>query len=128
MTHPRVSPEGSVLPIEGTEPHRAPGTLFIAEPRRPADEELCGLVTGSVVVRRALFDRLAAARRVTQITAPAGSGKTMLLRSWVHQAGLVERTGWAGGGSGGGGAPRVWVSVVAAPRSTPPRSARGGGP
>src|SRR3954469_6767383 len=122
MTHPMVSPDGSVLPIEGTEPHQAPGTLFIAEPR--ADEELCGLVTGSVVARRALFGRLAAARRVTQITAPAGSGKTMLLRSWVHQAGLVERTGWVWVERGERDAQRFWLSVIGALRSTAAGSTR----
>src|SRR3954447_17065097 len=111
MTHPRVSPEGSVLPIEGTEPHRAPGTVFIAEPRRPADEELCGLVAGSVVARRALFDRLAGANRVTQITAPAGSGKTQLLRSWIGEAGLAERTGWVWVERGERDAQRFWLSV-----------------
>src|SRR3954453_2714343 len=127
MTHPRVSPEGSVLPIEGTEPHQAPGTVFIAEPRRPADEELCGLVTGSVVARRGLFGRLAVPRRVTQITAPAGSGKTMLLRSWVHQAGLVERTGWVWVEHEQRDAQRFWLSVIGALRSPPAGATRVGG-
>jgi LuxR family maltose regulon positive regulatory protein len=119
-----VSPDGSVLPIEGTEPHRAPGTLVIAEPRRPADDELSGVGTGSVVARRALFGRLAAARPVTQITAPAGSGKTMLLRSWVHRAGLVERTGWVWVERGERDAQRFWLSVIAALRSTTAGSTR----
>jgi hypothetical protein len=42
-----------------------------------ASEEQCQLVTGSLVDRRALLDRLAGASRVTQITAPPGSGKTV---------------------------------------------------
>jgi len=41
-----------------------------------------------------LFGRLAGANRVTQITAPPGSGKTMLLRSWIGDAGLADRAGW----------------------------------
>ena len=34
-------------------------------------------------MRRALIGRLEEAERVTRISAPAGSGKTVLLRSWI---------------------------------------------
>ncbi len=45
--------------------------------------------TPPVVVRRALFERLSAgvAGGVTLISAPPGSGKTVLLRSWIEHAG-----------------------------------------
>src|SRR5690349_9574580 len=51
-------------------------------------------VRGGVVSRRALFERLDRAGRVTQVSAPAGSGKTFLLRSWIGTAGLTESTAW----------------------------------
>ena len=41
--------------------------------------------------RSALFTRLATSARVTMVSAPAGSGKTVLLRSWIGQAGLSDR-------------------------------------
>jgi LuxR family transcriptional regulator, maltose regulon positive regulatory protein len=47
------------------------------------------------VARRALFDRLAEAGAVTMVSAPAASGKTCLLRSWIAAAGLSEHAGWA---------------------------------
>src|SRR5258708_21184904 len=49
---------------------------------------------GRVVSRRGLFRRLDASARVTVISAPAGSGKTVLLRAWILEAGLAERPGW----------------------------------
>ena len=39
-----------------------------------------------------LFERLGRAGRVTQVSAPAGSGKTFLLRSWIDAAGLTGST------------------------------------
>ena len=49
---------------------------------------------GGVVSRHALFSQLSDAGRVTVLSAPAGSGKTVLLRSWIAEAGLAERTAW----------------------------------
>jgi ATP/maltotriose-dependent transcriptional regulator MalT len=37
-----------------------------------------------------LFERLAASARVTVVSAPPGSGKTILLRSWIGETGLGE--------------------------------------
>jgi LuxR family transcriptional regulator, maltose regulon positive regulatory protein len=48
------------------------------------------VVKGGVVVRRELFERLNRARRVTEVSAPAGSGKSVLLRSWIDETGLTE--------------------------------------
>ena len=47
-----------------------------------------------VVSRPGLFELLSAAGRVTEVSAPPGSGKTLLLRSWIGQAGLKERAAW----------------------------------
>ena len=47
----------------------------------------------AVVAREALFETLSAAERaggVTLVSAPAGSGKTILLRSWLDGARLRE--------------------------------------
>jgi LuxR family transcriptional regulator, maltose regulon positive regulatory protein len=51
-------------------------------------------VTPGVVAHRELFDRLAEARRATVVAAPAGSGKTSLVRSWIDDAGLDETAAW----------------------------------
>src|SRR5215470_2235951 len=45
---------------------------------------------GGVVARPGLFGRLGGPARVVVVAAPAGSGKTVLLRSWMDQAGLGE--------------------------------------
>lgn len=49
-----------------------------------------------VVARPALYARLAAGvpAGVTLVSAPAGSGKSVLLRSWIDEAGLRDRTAW----------------------------------
>jgi LuxR family maltose regulon positive regulatory protein len=86
------------------------------EPYRP--------VTGTVVDRRALFDRLAGASRVTQITAPPGSGKTSLLRSWIGEAGLEECAGWVSVQRQERDAQRFWISVIEALGTTAAGSTR----
>src|SRR5215469_11014448 len=43
----------------------------------------------AVVSRPALWEGLEGAGRVTVVSAPAGSGKTVLLRSWIGEAGLA---------------------------------------
>ena len=49
-----------------------------------------------VVARTPLFARLSAAveRGVALISAPAGSGKTVLLRTWISATALDARTAW----------------------------------
>jgi LuxR family maltose regulon positive regulatory protein len=80
-------------------------------------------VQGGIVYRRVLFGRLTGASRVTVLSAPAGSGKTFLLRSWIAEAGLVERAAWVAVQGGERDPQRFWVSVADALRLTVPGSA-----
>ena len=56
---------------------------------------------GGVVARPGLLGRLGGPARVTVVSAPAGSGKTVLLRSWIGEDGLADRRGLGAGGAGG---------------------------
>src|SRR5262245_59714355 len=69
---------------------------------------------GGVVARPRLVGRLGARARVSVVSAPPGSGKTVLLRSWVSQPGVAGRAGGGPAGGGEGGPPGVWLSVVGA--------------
>src|SRR5215468_8904133 len=57
-----------------------------------------GLGAGGIVARPRLGRRLAAQARVSVVSAPPGSGKTVLLRSWIGQAGLAGRAAWVPAG------------------------------
>src|SRR5262245_61793804 len=78
---------------------------------------------GGVVSRPRLFGRLGAQARVSVVSAPAGSGKTVLLRSWVSQAGVAECVAWVAAGHGERDPPRFWLAVLAALRATAAGSA-----
>src|ERR1700727_2794931 len=78
---------------------------------------------GGVVLRPGLFGRLGAAGRVTVVSAPAGSGKTLLLRSWISQAGLADRAAWVPVERGEQDPQRFWLSVLDQLRRTVPGSA-----
>jgi LuxR family transcriptional regulator, maltose regulon positive regulatory protein len=78
---------------------------------------------GGVVSRPRLFGRLAAQARVSVVSAPAGSGKTVLLRSWISQAGLADCAAWVPAGRGERDPQRFWLSVLAALRQTAAGSA-----
>jgi LuxR family maltose regulon positive regulatory protein len=67
-----------------------------------------------------LFRRLGEAARVTMVSAPPGSGKTVLLRSWITQAGLGDRAAWVAAGRDERDPQRFWVSVLDALRRTTP--------
>ena len=73
--------------------------------------------------RPALFERLGASARVTVVAAPPGSGKTVLLRSWISRAGLAEQAGWVPVGRNERDPQRFWLSVLGALRQTTPGSA-----
>jgi LuxR family transcriptional regulator, maltose regulon positive regulatory protein len=76
-----------------------------------------------VVSRPGLFERLGASTRVTVLSAPPGSGKTVLLRSWIGAAGLAERAAWVQVEADERDPQRLWLSVADALRSTAPGSA-----
>jgi len=77
-----------------------------------------GLVTGAVVPRPVLLGRLGSLARVTVLSASAGSGKTVLLRSWLGQDGLDGRAAWVPAGRGERDPQRFWTSVAGALRQT----------
>jgi len=74
--------------------------------------------TGGVVSRPGLFERLRASARVTVVSAPPGSGKTVLLRSWIGEAGLGESAAWVSVGPDERDPQRFWLSVLGALRQT----------
>src|SRR5215470_3929815 len=89
-----------------------PGTVDVAAGR------VAGAGPGGVVARPGLFGRLGGPARVTVVAASAGSGKTVLLRSWMDQAGLSGRTAWVPVGREERDPQHFWLSVLAALRAT----------
>ena len=81
------------------------------------------LGAGGVVARPGLFGRLGGPGKVTVVAASAGSGKTVLLRSWINQAGLSERAAWVPAGRDERDPQHFWLSVLGALRRTTPGSA-----
>ena len=79
--------------------------------------DAAGPGAGGVVSRPRLFGRLGAAR-VIVVSAAAGSGKTVLLRSWISGAGLAGSAAWVPAGRGERDPQRFWLSVLAALRAT----------
>ena len=60
---------------------------------------------------------------MTVVAAPAGSGKTVLLRSWIGVAGLAERAAWVPVGRDERDPQRLWLAMLDALRQTVPGSA-----
>jgi LuxR family maltose regulon positive regulatory protein len=79
-----------------------------------------GLDPGRIVARPELFERLSASARVAVLSAPAGSGKTVLLRSWMEGTGLAGQVGWVPVGRDERDPQQFWLSVFAALRQTAP--------
>src|SRR5215472_8589909 len=75
---------------------------------------------GGIVSRPRLFGRLAAAARVTVVSAPPGSGKTVLLRSWISQEGAADSAAWVTVRRGERDPQQFWLSVLGALRQTAP--------
>ena len=72
--------------------------------------------------RPALFARLTDAGRVTVLSAPAGSGKTVLLRSWIAEEDKAERVAWVPVHGEERDPQRFLISVAEALRNTVPGS------
>ena len=79
-------------------------------------------VAGAVVARPTLLGRLGGPARVTVVSGMAGSGKTVLLRSWMGAADLAGHAAWVDAGRNAPDAQRFWLSVVDALRATGPGS------
>ena len=94
-------------PVVGTGDMSAAHTTF----RRSA-------VRVAIVSRPGLWRRLGTSARVTLVSAPPGSGKTVLLRSWIDAAGLAERTAWVSAGPDERDPQRFWLAVLGALRQT----------
>ena len=95
------------------EPAAGPGA--VDAPAAPA-------VRDGVVARPGLLRRLTEAQRVAQVTAPPGSGKTVLLRSWIAESGpdnQVARVTVPAGCD----VPEFWITVAGALRGTSAGSA-----
>jgi LuxR family maltose regulon positive regulatory protein len=67
-----------------------------------------------LVQRRQLFERLSAtpAGGVALVSGPPGSGKTVLVRSWLDAAGLSDRAAWVSIERGERDGQRFWLSVI----------------
>jgi LuxR family maltose regulon positive regulatory protein len=78
------------------------------------------LTKRGIVARHDLFDRLTGAGRVTHVSAPAGSGKTLLLQSWIQGTGVVGRVGWVSVPHEELDPQRFWISVIDALGATIP--------
>src|SRR6185437_9207099 len=78
---------------------------------------------GGVVPRPRLSERLGASARVTVLSAPPGSGKTVLLRSWIGEPRRASRVAWVAVGRGEQDPQRFWLSVLGALRGTSAGSA-----
>jgi LuxR family maltose regulon positive regulatory protein len=59
---------------------------------------------------------------VTVVSAPAGSGKTTLVRSWIDEGGLHDRVAWPVVGPDERDPQRFWLAVLDAVRGTVPGS------
>jgi LuxR family transcriptional regulator, maltose regulon positive regulatory protein len=81
------------------------------------------VVSGGVVVRRELFERLNRAGRVTEVSGPAGSGKSVLLRSWIDEAALAGHASQVPVQEEDRDPQRFWTSVADALRDTAAGSA-----
>jgi LuxR family transcriptional regulator, maltose regulon positive regulatory protein len=92
-------------PLVGTGDMSAAHTTF----RRSA-------VRAAIVSRPGLWERLGASGRVTVVSAPPGSGKTVLLWSWIDAAGLAERAAWVPAGRDERDPQRFWLAVLGALR------------
>jgi LuxR family transcriptional regulator, maltose regulon positive regulatory protein len=78
---------------------------------------------GGIVSRHRLFERLASPARVIVVSASAGSGKTVLLRSWIGRADLSDGAAWVAVGRSAGDPQAFWLLVLAALRQTAAGSA-----
>ena len=75
---------------------------------------------GSLILRSGLFRVLSEAGRVVHVSAPPGSGKTVLLRSWITETGLAESAAWVSIEREKRHPQAFWLSVADSLRGTRP--------
>jgi DNA-binding SARP family transcriptional activator len=101
-----------------------PSHLRVPSPPAAPEGQGADPGAGGVVIRAGLFRRLGGSARVSVVSAPPGSGKTVLLRSWIARAGLGDHVGWVAPGHDDCDPQRFWLSVLNALRRTAAGSAR----
>jgi LuxR family transcriptional regulator, maltose regulon positive regulatory protein len=77
-----------------------------------------GRLAAAIVARPALWQRLDQSARVAVVSAPAGSGKTVLLASWINQGRLADRAAFVQVLRDERDPQRFWLSVITALRAT----------
>jgi LuxR family maltose regulon positive regulatory protein len=92
--------------------------MFVVADSGAAVEHADSGAAAWLIPRPGLFELLGAAQRVAQVSAPAGSGKTFLLRSWIAAEGLSERTAWVSVGRQEHDPQVFWLSVLDSLRQT----------
>ena len=97
--------------------------MFVADSEAAVEHANSG-ARAWLIPRPGLFEQLAAARRVVQVSAPAGSGKTFLLRSWIAANDLTKRTAWVSVARQEHDPQVFWLSVFDALRQTAAGSER----
>jgi LuxR family transcriptional regulator, maltose regulon positive regulatory protein len=113
-----------VMSVDRMRTRRAGGAVRIPPQRRDVVGAVAvaggvaGPGAGGMVSRPGLFGRLGGPARVTVVSAPPGSGKTVLLRSWIGEAGLAGRAAWVTVGRDERDPQRFWLSVLGALRRT----------
>jgi LuxR family transcriptional regulator, maltose regulon positive regulatory protein len=117
----RISQDREAIEVsQATDAREGAGADLVAQ-LRAGDE--AAVSRAAVVPRPALWARLEGSARVTLVSAPPGSGKTVLLRSWIGAGGLAGRVAWVPAGREERDPQRFWLSVLDALRSTAPGSA-----
>jgi LuxR family maltose regulon positive regulatory protein len=90
----------------------------VADPRAAVDYAGGSGPRAWLVPRPDLFEVLSRAERVVHVSAPAGSGKTFLLRSWIAAEGLGERAAWVSVARQEHDPQAFWLSVLDSLRRT----------
>ncbi len=93
-------------------------TMCVVSDSGVAVESAASGVRSWLVPRPGLFELLGTAERVVLVSAPAGSGKTFLLRSWIAAEGQGDRTAWVSVGRGERDPQAFWLSVPDSLRGT----------
>ena len=107
-----MNSDGLVVPSPGCNHVRV-----VAESGVAVERAVSG-VSAWLIPRPGLFERLGGAERVVHVSAPAGSGKTFLLRSWIAAEGLSDRTAWVSVGRQEHDGQAFWLSVIDSLRHT----------